>query len=79
MLGQMGMSPKVDPISIEHGRKMISDTRAIVNRAMQSQSYKDVMGDDQLKKTAKTQELAEASLKAIELLEKMPGATPTKS
>jgi len=78
MLGQMGMSPKVDPASIEHGRKMIGDARAIVNRAMQSQSYKDVMADEQLKRAAKTQELADASLKVIDLLDKMPGATPAK-
>ncbi|HYE35924.1 hypothetical protein [Methylocaldum sp.] len=78
MLGQMGMSPKVDPVSIEHGRKMISDARTIVTRAMQSQSYKDMMADEQTKRMARTQELADSSLKVIDLLEKMPGATPAK-
>jgi hypothetical protein len=84
MLGQMGMAPKVDDMSMQHGRKMLSDAQDMLGKIMQSESYKSIVSSE-LKgmgkpdeRPGRTAELAAADKAVIDMLQKMPGAPPAK-
>lgn len=74
MLGQMGMSPKVDGFSIEHGKKMISEAESIWKKTMEGKAMKDLMGDKKSDLMERTHKLGDAVQKVFGMLENMPEA-----
>jgi hypothetical protein len=79
MLGQMGMAKGVDKVSVDHGKMMIKNGRALWNEVM---SGKTMMGmhsggtspaDNPMMKF--THEFASAQLKVIDILKEMSSAT----
>ena len=77
MLGDMGMAKGVDSISVEHGKMMLKNARALFNDIMSGKTMMNMhMGgttpeSDALMKY--THKLAEAQLQVITLLDDMPG------
>jgi hypothetical protein len=76
MLGDMGMAKGVDEISVEHGRMMLKNARALFNDIMSGKNMMNMhMGgmtpesDAMMKYTHK---LAEAQLQVLTLLDDMP-------
>lgn len=84
MLGQMGMAPKLDPASIDHGHKMLADAQAILGKVEASDSYKKIVEAELQGKgkpderPGRTAELAAADKAVVDMLQKMPGAPPAK-
>jgi hypothetical protein len=81
MLGQMGMSKDVDKYSIEHGKMMLSDARAVLTevmtgKAMTGMHEKGVAGGNAM--MADTHKIGDAAKKVIDLLDKMASAEPMK-
>ncbi len=81
MLGQMGMSKDVDKYSIEHGKMMLSDARALLTevmtgKAMTGMHEKGVTGGNAM--MADTHKIGDAAKKVIDLLDKMASAEPMK-
>ena len=76
MTGQMGMASGVDYHSDFHGKKMRKEARALWNEVMSGDYMMKMhgkgMSPDKHKGMAFTHELAEAQLKVMDLLEKMP-------
>lgn len=76
MTGKMGMAPGVDEHSVSHGNEMIKNARSLLNEVMSGESMMKMHGEgmspDKDKGMAFTHELAEAQLKVMDLLEKMP-------
>ena len=76
MTGSMGMAPGVDTHSSSHGREMVSDAKNIWNQVMSGDEMMKMHGEGMAPgKDAGmtfTHELAEAQLKVMDLLEKMP-------
>ena len=76
MTGQMGMAPGVDSHSVTHGKNMMKEGRALWNEVMSGDYMMKMhgkgMSPDKHKGMAFTHELAEAQLKVLELLKKMP-------
>ena len=74
MLGQMKMDPGLDSVSIDHGRSMLKNARAMWNETMSGDSMMKMHSsgvspaDDPTMKY--THQLAEADLKVIDMLEK---------
>lgn len=74
MLGQMNMDPGLDAMTIDHGRMMLKDARAMWNETMSDDSMMKMHSsgmspaDDPGMKY--THQLAEAQLKVIDMLEK---------
>jgi hypothetical protein len=79
MLGQMGMAKDIDKYSIEHGKMMFSDAKAMVNEVMGGKAMTDmhqkgvVMSNAMM---AETHKIGDASKKVIDLLDKMTSAGP---
>ena len=78
MLGQMGMAKGVDEISVKHGKMMIKNAESLFNEVMSGSAMTGMHGQgvspDKDKQMAFTHKLAEAQLKVISLLKKMPAA-----
>jgi len=76
MTGQMGMAPGVDDHSVTHGKNMMKEARTLWNEVMSGDEMMKMhgtgMSPDKHKGMAFTHELAEAQLKVMDLLEKMP-------
>ncbi len=76
MLGDMGMAKGVDDISVNHGRMMLKNARALFNDIMSGKTMMNMhMGgktpeSDELMKF--THKLAEAQLQVLTLLDEMP-------
>ena len=76
MLGDMGMAKGVDEISVEHGRMMLKNARALFNDIMSGKNMMNMhMGgmtpeSDAMMKY--THQLAEAQLQVLTLLDEMP-------
>jgi hypothetical protein len=79
MLGQMGMAPGVDAVSVEHGKMMIKHARGLYNDIMTGKTMTDMhgAGTSPEKDTgmAYTHKLASSYLKIIDLLNMMPTVT----
>ncbi|MGH8614686.1 MAG: hypothetical protein ACREYF_22330, partial [Gammaproteobacteria bacterium] len=71
MLGEMGMAPKVDTASVEHGKAMLADARQLWDEVMKGKAMQGMMGAESSKGMTQTHELAEAGKKVIDLLEKI--------
>lgn len=75
MLGQMGMAGKVDEFSIEHGKMMISNARALYTETMEGKAMKFMHGlgvtPENSPMMKLTYDLAESILKVIDLLGRM--------
>jgi len=78
MLADMKMTPEVDPMTAEHGRKMIKSGREVIERALKGPEmqglHKAGHGDDALMKY--THELGNAITTVADLLEKMSTEGP---
>jgi len=76
MTGSMGMAPGVDKGAMNHGSKMIKNAEKLWNDVMSGKDMMKMHGEgmspDKDKGMAFTHELAEAQLKVLELLKKMP-------
>ena len=76
MLGDMGMAKGVDDISVDHGRMMLKNARALFNDIMSGKNMMNMhMGgttpeSDELMNY--THRLAEAQLQVLTLLDDMP-------
>ena len=73
----MGMAKGVDQISVDHGKMMLKNARALFNDIMSGKTMmnmhmdgKSPEGDDVMKYT---HQLAEAQLQVLTLLDEMPG------
>jgi hypothetical protein len=79
MLGQMGMAKGVDKISVDHGKMMMKNGRNLWNELMSGDVMMKMHGagttpaDDPMMKY--THQLAEAQIKVMDLLGKMPSAS----
>lgn len=79
MLGQMGMAQGMDKISIDHGTMMMNNGKDLWNKLMlgvtmmKMHSVGKSPADDPMMKY--THQLAEAQLKVMDLLSKMPSMT----
>jgi hypothetical protein len=81
MLGQMGMSKDVDKYTIEHGKMMLADARAMLTevmtgKAMTGMHEKGVTGGNAM--MAETHKIGDAAKKVLDLLDKMASAEPMK-
>ena len=81
MLGQMGMSKDVDKYSMEHGKMMLSDARAVLTEVMEGKAMtgmheKGVTGGNAM--MADTHKIGDAAKTVIGLLDKMASAEPMK-
>jgi hypothetical protein len=81
MLGQMGMAKGIDTYSIEHGKMMLSDARAVLTevmtgKAMTGMHEKGVAGGNAM--MVDTHKIGDAAKKVIDLLDKMASAEPMK-
>ncbi len=76
MLGDMGMAKGVDDISVNHGRMMLKNARALFNDIMSGKNMTDMhMGGKTPENDAMmmyTHKLAEAQLQVLTLLDDMP-------
>ena len=76
MLGDMGMAKGVDDISVNHGRMMLKNARALFNDIMSGKNMTDMhMGGKTPESDAMmmyTHKLAEAQLQVLTLLDDMP-------
>ena len=74
MIGQMDMAPGLDDLTIDHGKMMLKDARAMWNETMSGDSMMKMHSsgmspaDDPAMKY--THELAEAQIKVIDLMDK---------
>ncbi len=71
MLGEMGMAPKIDTASVEHGKAMLADARQLWDEVMKGKAMQEMMGAEPSEEMTQTHELAEAGKKVVDLLEKM--------
>jgi len=76
MLGDMGMAKGIDKVSVEHGRMMLKNARALFNDIMSGKNMMDMhMGGTTPESDALmqyTHKLAEAQLQVLTLLDDMP-------
>jgi hypothetical protein len=76
MLGDMGMAKGVDKVSVEHGRMMLKNARALFNDIMSGKNMMDMhMGGttpESNELMQYTHKLAEAQLQVLTLLDDMP-------
>jgi len=76
MLGQMGMAGDVDKLSIEHGKAMMNDGKSMVTDMMESKEMKEMHAKGMTPEKSPMMEMshkqAEAVMKVIDLLSKMP-------
>ena len=77
MLGQMDMSKGIDEISIEHGKMMLKNAKALFNEIMSGEDmmkmHKEGTTPESDALMGYTHKLAEAELQVMTLLEEMPG------
>ena len=78
MLGSMGMAGDIDKYSMDHGKMMISEAKAMINevmggKAMTEMHQKGVTGGNAM--MADTHKIGEAAKKVIDLLDKMASAS----
>lgn len=79
MIGEMGMAKGMDKISVDHGKMMMKNGRSLWNELMSGDTMMKMHGagktpmDDPMMKYI--HQLAEAQLKVIDLLSKMPSAS----
>jgi hypothetical protein len=77
MLGQMGMAGDIDKYSMDHGKMMLSDAKAMVNEVMGGKAMTDmhqkgvVMSNAMM---AETHKIGDAAKKVVDLLDKMTSA-----
>jgi hypothetical protein len=81
MLGQMGMSKDIDKYSMEHGKMMLSDARAMLTEVMEGKAMtgmheKGVTGGNAM--MADTHKIGDAAKNVVDLLDKMASAEPMK-
>lgn len=78
MLGQMGMAKGVDELTVEHGKSMIKHGRKLFDEIMSGPAMKEMhakgVSPEKDKLMGYTHRLAEAELKVMEILKKMPPA-----
>ncbi|MGH8472183.1 MAG: hypothetical protein ACREVJ_06975, partial [Gammaproteobacteria bacterium] len=72
MLGQMGMAGAVDTASVDHGKAMIAEARALWKETMEGKAMQEMMKGGESGPMAKTHQLAEAGKKVLDLLAQMP-------
>jgi hypothetical protein len=76
MLGQMSMAGDVDKLSIEHGKAMMNDGKSMVTDMMESKEMKEMhakgMTPEESPMMGMSHKQAEAVMKVIDLLSKMP-------
>jgi len=76
MIAKMGMAPGVDKEGMNHGSKMIKSAEKLWNEVMSGKDMMKMHGEgmspDKHKGMTFTHKLAEAQLKVLELLKKMP-------
>jgi len=79
MIGQMGMAPGVDNVSVEHGKTMIKHARSLYNEIMTGKTMMNMHGKGKSPEKdsamAYTHKLASAQLKVMDLLTMMPTVT----
>ncbi|HAM53252.1 MAG TPA: hypothetical protein DCP92_22085 [Nitrospiraceae bacterium] len=79
MLGEMGMAGDIDKLSIEHGKEMMKDAKSMVTGMMGSKEMMEMhakgMTPDKSPMMGMSHQHAEASMKVIDLLSKMPAAS----
>jgi hypothetical protein len=79
MLGQMGMAGDVDKLSVDHGKAMMNDGKSMVTDMMESKEMKDMhakgMTPEKSPMMGMSHKHAEAAMKVIDLLSKMPAAS----
>ncbi len=79
MLGQMGMAGDVDKLSIDHGKEMMKDGKSMVTDMMESKEMKEMHAKGMTPEKSPMMEMshkqAEAVMKVIDLLYKMPAAS----
>ncbi len=79
MLGQMGMAGDIDKYSIDHGKMMLSDAKAMVSEVMGGKAMTDMhqkgvaMSNAMM---AETHKIGDAAKKIVDLLDKMASAGP---
>jgi hypothetical protein len=79
MLGEMGMAKGIDKISVDHGKMMMKNGRDLWNELMSGDTMMKMHAggktptDDPMMKD--THQLAEAQLKVMDLLSKMPSSS----
>lgn len=76
MLGEMGMAGDVDKLSVEHGNMMMKDAKTMVTDMMESKEMMDMhakgMTAEKSPMMGMSHHHAEAVMKVIDLLSKMP-------
>jgi hypothetical protein len=76
MLGQMGMEPGVDTISVKHGKSMMENANMLLNELMSGETMMEMHGKGMTPEKDKTMgythQLAEAQMNVMNLLKKMP-------
>jgi len=76
MLGRMGMAGEVDRMSVEHGEMMMKDAKAMVTDTMGSKEMMEMhakgMTPEKSPMMGMSHHYAEAAMKVIDLLSKMP-------
>ena len=77
MLGEMGMAKGVDETSVEHGRMMLKNAKALFNEIMSGVTMMNMHKKGSTPESNKlmkyTHMLAEAQLQVLALLDEMPG------
>ena len=78
MIGQMGMAPGLDELTIDHGKMMLKNARALFNEVMSGKNMINLhmsgTSPESNETMAYTHKLAEAQLQVITLLDEMPGS-----
>jgi hypothetical protein len=77
MLGAMNMSQGLDPLTVEHGKAMMTKGKAMIEKALSGPQMMEMhekgMSPDKDPKMKATHDLGEAILKMVSLAEKMGG------
>jgi len=81
MLGQMGMSKDIDKYTIEHGKMMLADARAMLTevmtgKAMTGMHERGITGGNAM--MAETHKIGDAAKKVVDLLDKMASTEPMR-
>ncbi|ACD82156.1 hypothetical protein [Candidatus Methylacidiphilum infernorum] len=73
MLGEMGMSPGTDELSIEHGRHHIREAQSLINRVLTSKTMKELhsKGLGESSEMSYTHKLADKAKEYINLVAEM--------
>ncbi|QDQ41404.1 hypothetical protein kam1_147 [Methylacidiphilum kamchatkense Kam1] len=73
MLGEMGMSPGIDELSIDHGRHHIREARSLINSVLESKTMKELhsQGLGESSEMTYTHKLADKAKEYIDLVAQM--------